>query len=568
MRKDYDIEDAFAAIEDELIESVMRNMRRHRIEEIAEDKEWEMWQALQLQSLEKYKKDNQKKFNSWFSDINSQVEEVIKKANQTGQMEQEVEILEAIKKGFKGAKKSSGTLRAEFFKLNEKKLEALIKATTDDLKKAEHAILRRANDQYRKAIFNAQVYANTGAGTYEKAVDMATKDMLSAGLNCVEYANGARHTLKDYADMAIRTASKRAYLQGEGTMRQSWGISTVIINKRGNACPKCLPFCGKVLIDDVWSGGKASDGPYQLISSAIAAGLYHPRCKDSHTTYFEGVSSAPDDTYTNAEIQKIEEGYREEQRKQYAKRQSEKFGRLEKYSLDDENRRKYSLKKKIWNRATHVVDTLKEHKPLKIMELERQYKKELISIINASDTRVQEVIYKYSDDITFVNVEARGRGLNKKSGIRVNFARDAKNARGSYTTTFHEIGHRIDRAAGDLSCKTTNFRDSLENDFNNIVIKMERMYNLTQEEAYSAISASLINDKYHSISDIVGGITKNRCVGRYMHEVKYWEKEHALEREAFAHFFEAFARNDDEKMNALSQMFPNAQKEFMRMLED
>lgn len=38
-----------------------------------------------------------------------------------------------------------------------------------------------SNDKYRKAIFNAQVYANTGAGTYEKAVDMACKDMLNAG---------------------------------------------------------------------------------------------------------------------------------------------------------------------------------------------------------------------------------------------------------------------------------------------------------------------------------------------------------------------------------------------------
>lgn len=53
-----------------------------------------------------------------------------------------------------------------------------------------------------------------------------TKDMLSRGLNCIEYANGARHTLPDYADMAIWTASKRAYLQGEGEKRQEWGIST------------------------------------------------------------------------------------------------------------------------------------------------------------------------------------------------------------------------------------------------------------------------------------------------------------------------------------------------------
>ena len=408
MKKDYDIEGAFAAIEDELISSMMRNMKRHRVEEVAEDKQWEMWQALQLKSLEEYKKKNQRKFTSWFSDINGQIDEVIKQANQTGQMEQELEILKAIKKGFKGARKASSTMQAEFFRLNERKLDALIKATTNDLRKAEYAILRRADDQYRKAIFNAQVYANSGAGTYEKAVDMATKDMLSAGLNCVEYANGARHTLKDYADMAIRTASKRAYLQGEGMMRQNWGISTVIINKRGNPCPKCLPFVGKVLIDDVWSGGKASDGPYPLMSSAIEAGLYHPRCKDSHTTYFEGISTPPDDKYTKGEIQQIEEDYREEQKEQYAKRQAERFGRLAKHSLDEGNQKKYDLRKKQWqdslvesdktglqelvsddkNAITDFTESRKQYneKVQKLSEFEKQADDMLDAYMDAMDT--------------------------------------------------------------------------------------------------------------------------------------------------------------------------------------
>lgn len=275
MANPYDIEDAFAEIEEELIGSMIRNMKRHKAEEDVEGIQWEMWQAKQLEALEKYKKANRKKFSGRFSDINGRIEELIRESNKNGQMEQEVEILEAIKNGFKGFKRSSSTMQGEFFKLNERKLEALIKATTDDMQKAETAILRMADDKYRQVIFNAQVYANTGAGTYEKAVDMATKDMLIAGLNCVEYANGARHTLKDYADMAIRTASKRAYLQGEGVKRQEWGISTVIVNKRGNPCPKCLPFCGKILIDDVWSGGSSKDGPYPLVSKAIAAGLYH-----------------------------------------------------------------------------------------------------------------------------------------------------------------------------------------------------------------------------------------------------------------------------------------------------
>lgn len=336
---EYDIGKAFEAIENELIASMIRNMKRHKLEEIEEDKQWTMWQAEMLKSLEKYKKENQKKYKDVFKDINKQIKILISIANTEGQMSQEISILNAIKNGFKAKRVSKGAY-GEFFKLNERKLEALIKATMDDMEKAETAVLRMANDQYRKVIYNAQVYANTGAGTYEKAVDMATKDMLEAGLNCIVYANGARHLLSDYADMAIRTASKRAYLQGEGLKRQEWGISTVIVNKRGNPCPKCLPFCGKVLIDDVWSGGKASDGPYPLMSKAIEYGLYHPRCKDSHTTYFPGISTA-DDTWTEEELEGIGLKAKRDAEWQYAQRQEKKYRRLAKNALDKADKTKY-----------------------------------------------------------------------------------------------------------------------------------------------------------------------------------------------------------------------------------
>lgn len=57
---DYDVGAAFEAIEDELISSMIRNMKRHHIEEISENKQWTMWQAMQLKSLEKYKKEIRK----------------------------------------------------------------------------------------------------------------------------------------------------------------------------------------------------------------------------------------------------------------------------------------------------------------------------------------------------------------------------------------------------------------------------------------------------------------------------------------------------------------------------
>ena len=349
---EYDITTAFKVIENELIASMIRNMDRHRAEETKEGYEWSMWQTEQLKALEKYKRNNQKKYRKQFQKINGEIDFLIRKARETGNMQQEIKIMEAIKKGFP-AKKISKGMAGEFFRLNDRKLEALIEATTHDMEKAETAILRKAEDDYRQAIYNAQVYANTGAGTYEKAVDMATKDMLSRGLNCVQYINGARHTLADYADMAIRTASKRAYLQGEGEKRQEWGIATVIVNKRGNPCPKCLPFCGKVLIDDVWSGGP-EDGvdletgkKYPLMSYAISQGLYHPRCRDSHTTYFPGISTA-DDTWTKEELEAIGQEYEAEQKQQYAKRQEEKYERLAEYSLDAGNQKKYAERQAQW----------------------------------------------------------------------------------------------------------------------------------------------------------------------------------------------------------------------------
>ena len=351
LNTDYDIEKAFKAIEDELIASMMRNLASHRAEETDMGFNWSQWQVEQLKALEKYKAQNKKKFTKSFSNINDSIDAMIFAARQEGGTEQEQKILRALKKGLKASKVSQGAEGA-FFKLNTRKLEALIKATKNDFGTAEKAMLRMSEDKYRQIIFNAQVYANTGAGTYEKAVDMATKDFLKAGINCIEYANGARHTAKDYAKMAIQTASKRAYLTGEGEMRQSWGISTVIMNKRANACPKCLPFVGKVLIDDVWSGGKASDGPYPLMSSAMAAGLYHPNCKDVHTTYFPELDDEPDSKFSKKELEQVKEDYKQDQKQQYAGRMVEQFDRLSKYSLDSDNKKMYEVRKEQWENVS------------------------------------------------------------------------------------------------------------------------------------------------------------------------------------------------------------------------
>lgn len=352
---DYNIREAFEKIEDELINSMMRNFSRHRAEETKEGYNWTQWQAEQLKSLEEYRKHNAKKFGKRFKTINGKVEEMIRTAKADGNASQEAEILEAVKDGFKSPKKPSAHSTAEFFKVNDRKLDALIKSTTDDLKRAETAVLRMSNDKYRKAIFNAQVAMNTGAVTYEKAVDIACKDMLNAGLNCVEYKNGARHTLSDYADMAVKTANKRAYLRGEGEKRAEWGVSLVVVNSRQGGCPDCAKYIGKVFIDDVYSNGKKSDGNYPLLSTAIKNGLFHPRCKDSTSTYYPELDDL-DAPLSEDEIKELDRQRGIEEKQQYAQRQAERFDRRAEYSLDEDNKRIAQTRADEWHDRADMLE--------------------------------------------------------------------------------------------------------------------------------------------------------------------------------------------------------------------
>lgn len=402
MNNEYDIRQAFQRIEEILIKSMKRNLTRHLNEERDLDMNWSAWQTEQLKGLKQFKKENKYLFKNDFSTINNDIEELIKKSYENGKLEQEKIILESIRNGsFNSNNKEINKLwhiyktsknkrirkkqltriyqkvnqtESSFFRINERKLKALINETTKNFKKAELSILRYTNDQYKKIIYDAQVYANTGSGTMQQAIDMATKDFLSKGINNIKYSNGKMVNIASYAEMSIRTANKRAYLQGEGTKRNEWGVHTVLVPNRGGGCPYCIKFQGKAFIDDVWSGGTEAESKetgYPLLSTAVKAKLFHPNCKDTIVTYFPGINTKPK-IPSKEELETKKQNYIIEQKQRNNERQIRKYKRLELGSTDEENIEKYHNKRLEWQQ--YNKEFCEKH------NLKRQYDREKVKV--------------------------------------------------------------------------------------------------------------------------------------------------------------------------------------------
>lgn len=283
-----EIADLFADLELRLIQSLKRNLRRHKDQEKAEGgkdgvpESWPAWQAEKLRNLNKFRQQNQKIVDEFSSRIDTETRTMM-----------EEQFAEA-----------DGSEQA-FFGVNADKVGALIDEMTTTEADVQKAALRYMDDVYRQTILRADAALAAGGVTMQQAVDLAVKDFLVQGITCIRYKNGRRVNIATYAEMALRTSNTRAMLLGEAQKRERMGIDTVLVSQYGACSDTCLPWQGLVYIDDVWqpySGDHTPGGSYgvsrngrsyMLLSVAVKAGLFHPNCRHTVGTWIEGVSRRP-----------------------------------------------------------------------------------------------------------------------------------------------------------------------------------------------------------------------------------------------------------------------------------
>nr|WP_278302314.1 phage minor capsid protein [Ruminiclostridium sufflavum] len=385
MADNYDIRKIFDDMALDLIRSQRRNFLRHQGEQLKEGFDWEQWQLSKLRELNKYRQANKKIIGSYSKEIDDLINDALSNSFKNGEkkVEKAIEriqqfVIETPEEGVDpellqkytnreiaalggaqsvidaAATLPKATGADTFFGVNEKKLEALQKVVRQDMRKAQNAVLRKMDDVYRQTVYKAQIYQSTGAVTISQAVDMATKDFLAQGISCIQYKDGKMVNVASWAEMSLRTASHRATMLGEGEKMDEWDLHLVVITAHGNTCELCLPWQGKVLIDDVYSSGKA-DGKHTLLSVAIAAGLFHPNCRHSRAIFFPGITELPKQLVSD---ETALARYEAEQRQRTIENNIRKYKRLEAGSIDTENVNKYGYKVQEWQGALrqHLKD--------------------------------------------------------------------------------------------------------------------------------------------------------------------------------------------------------------------
>ena len=383
-----DIARIFEEIELRLIASLKRNLSRHKAEEEKEGFEWSAWQAEKLNNIDNFRKDNVQIADEYVDVIDDGTRQLMTDQFHEGEHTAEQSVIDVSESGVNVPDVPAQPQPPEaptaipddhFFGVNKPKMDKLMEDVTTLEKTALTAAVRNMDDVYRTTLNKVQLMMGTGSITLNEAIDLATRDFLDKGINCIVYADGRRVNIADYVRMALRTTSTRATLQGAAKRFAELGYDTVLISQYGGCSKTCEPYQGKVYIDDVftiWNGERSGDFGksnycdkwFMLLSVAIRGGLFHPNCRHTMGQYIEGLTKIPQPI----PAEKIREQRELEEKQRAMERKIRALKRKVEGTQDEKKVKEY--KRKLREEQGKLREFIKEHDDV----LRRDYSREKI----------------------------------------------------------------------------------------------------------------------------------------------------------------------------------------------
>lgn len=234
-------------------------------------------------------------------------------------------------------------------RLAEFAVEALVRAHQGMLEDLGPRVVRQVADDYRAAVVRAAGGVLTGAATRREDAQQALDELARKGLSGFTDARGRRWGLESYVDMATRTVTAQAAVQGHMDRLEDGGLSLFIVSTSSRECDLCARWEGKVLsrgpVDalqlNVLTGQLERVDVDGTVEQATRAGLFHPNCTHNLSGYVHGATRRGDATHDPA-------GYAEKQRQRALERHVRDWRRREAAAATPEAKRAAQAKIRAW----------------------------------------------------------------------------------------------------------------------------------------------------------------------------------------------------------------------------
>ncbi|MFD7068491.1 phage minor capsid protein [Streptomyces sp. NPDC059913] len=236
-------------------------------------------------------------------------------------------------------------------------VDRLAAETVETVTATHRGILRAVEDGYRQVVAEVTAAPLLGTDTRRQATQQAMSRFADRGVTSFRDRAGRRWSMTTYAEMAVRTSVGRAAVEAHMTTLAAVGVELVIVSSSPRECRLCRPWERQVLSIGGPSGARTVDVEHAVedgrtvrvtvagsLDEARAAGLQHPNCRHSVSSYTPGITRTEDAESDPA-------GYEAGQRQREIERKIRKFKNKAAASTTPEGKRAAETKVRQWQGA-------------------------------------------------------------------------------------------------------------------------------------------------------------------------------------------------------------------------
>lgn len=247
---------------------------------------------------------------------------------------------------------------------NAAAVDRLAASMAEDTRPLYVRITRAVVDVFRSIVTRSSGSVLLGTLTRRQASQRALDQFTARGITGFVDSVGRSWEMGAYAEMAVRSVTARAAVEGHVDALAEIGLTLVIVSDAPLECPLCRPWEGETLVINGESGPHTIRAEHAVQPSGLftrtltvavhvagslvearAAGLMHPNCRHSLSAYLPGVTTRPPAHATPGTT------YEDTQRQREIERHIRTWKRRQAGSLNEKAFRLAGAKVRAWQKA-------------------------------------------------------------------------------------------------------------------------------------------------------------------------------------------------------------------------